>query len=260
MKTPTNHRPLLCLALAAVLIGVALWKILPPYLDRWKAAQAYKEIAEAYVQDESDGQQKKDWWLTDVRVEFDRLREENPEIVGWIRFDNQEELGINYPIVYSGDNKKYLRTDIHGETHTAGSIFLEGLNQPDFSDYYNIIYGHNMRDGSMFGSLKKYKDADFWEDNQYFTIYTEDTVYRYRIFSCENAVNGGAVYKVGYQPGEEYQKFIDQMVEDSEVETGIEPQSTNKIVTLSTCTGNGYRKRLTVHAVCVDTQSVGKTE
>ena len=69
-------------------------------------------------------------------------------------FDNQDELGINYPILYSGDNQKYLRTDLHGNSHIAGCIFLEGLNKSDFSDYYNIIYGHNMNDGSMFGSLK----------------------------------------------------------------------------------------------------------
>ena len=60
--------------------------------------------------------------------------------------------------------------------------------------------------------LKKYKDDGFWKENQYFTVYSETTAYRYRIFSYEDAVNGGDVYKVGYQPGEEYQKFIDQMI------------------------------------------------
>ena len=102
----------------------------------------------------------------------------------------------------------------------------------------NIIYGHNMNDGSMFGSLKKYKEEGFWKENQYFTVYSETTAYRYRIFSYEDAVNGGDVYKVGYQLGEEYQKFIDQMIKDSDVDTGVKPQTSNKILTLSTCTGN----------------------
>lgn len=87
------------------------------------------------------------------------------------------------------------------------------------------------------GSLKKYKDDGFWKENQYFTVYSETTAYRYRIFSYEDAVNGGDVYKVGYQPGEEYQKFIDQMIKDSDVDTGVKPQTSNKILTLSTCTG-----------------------
>lgn len=66
----------------------------------------------------------------------------------------------------------------------------------DFSDLYNIIYGHNMNNGSMFGSLKKYKDEGFWKKNQYFTVYTESTAYRYQIFSYEDAVNGGNVYYI----------------------------------------------------------------
>ena len=127
----------------------------------------------------------------------------------------------------------------------------EGLNQPDFSDYYNILYGHNIRDGSMFGSLKKYKDQGFWKQHQYFTVYMETTVYRYRIFSCENAASGGEVYKIGYQPGEEYQELIDHMVNNSAIQTGITPQSSDKM----TCTGQGYEKRFAIHAVCVDTQS-----
>ena len=205
-------------------------------------------------------QKKKDWWATDVKLEFDKLKAENPDVIGWIRFDNQDELGINYPIRYSGDNQKYLRTDLHGNSHIAGCIFLEGLNKSDFSDYYNIIYGHNMNDGSMFGSLKKYKDDGFWKKNQYFTVYSETTAYRYRIFSYEDAVNGGDVYKVGYQPGEEYQKFIDQMIKDSDVDTGVKPQTSNKILTLSTCTGNGYSKRLAIHAVCVDAQTTDESK
>lgn len=174
--------------------------------------------------------------------------------------DYEDENLWNYPILYSGDNQKYLRTDLHGNSHIAGCIFLEGLNKSDFSDYYNIIYGHNMNDGSMFGSLKKYKDDGFWKENQYFTVYSETTAYRYRIFSYEDAVNGGDVYKVGYQPGEEYQKFIDQMIKDSDVDTGVKPQTSNKILTLSTCTGNGYSKRLAIHAVCIDAQTTDESK
>ena len=81
-----------------------------------------------------------------------------------------------------------------------------------------------------------------------------------RTFSYEDAVSGGDVHKVGYQPGKEYQQFIDDMVSNSNVETGIKPQSTNKIVTLSTCTDSGYSKRFAVHAVCIDTQTTDDTK
>lgn len=176
--------------------------------------------------------------------------------MAWLRSDNPKELEIDYPVLYSGDNTEYLRHDLYGREHTAGSIFLEGLNQPDFSDHYIIIYGHNMRDGSMFGSLDKYKEQTFWEKNPYFTLYTETMAYRYQIFACQNAANGGSVYKIGYEPGMEYQNLINSMVENSLIETGIHPDSSQKIMTLSTCTGSGYSTRFAVHAVCIDARPV----
>ena len=193
MKKKNSYRWLIWIFLAGILIGVALWNILPPYIDRWQSTKDYEKLAEEYVSGESEPddekQKKKDWWSTDIKVEFDQLKTENPDIIGWIRFDDQDEIGINYPIVYSGDNEKYLRKEI---------------------------------------------------------------------FSYEDAVVGGNVYKVGYQPGEEYQTFIDEMVKNSDFDTGIRPKSSNKILTLSTCTGNGYSKRFAVHAVCIDTQKISE--
>lgn len=139
MRKKNSYRWLIWIFLAVILIGVALWNILPPYIDRWQSTKDYEKLAEEYVSDESepdDGKQKKkDWWSTDIKVEFDQLKTENPDGIGWIRFDDQNELGINYPIVHSGDNEKYLRKDIHGNKHIAGSIFLEGLNQSDFPTF-----------------------------------------------------------------------------------------------------------------------------
>lgn len=193
MKKKNSYRWLIWILLAVILIGVALWNILPPYIDRWQSTKDYEKLAEEYVSGESepdDGKQKKkDWWSTDIKVEFDQLKTENPDIIGWIRFDDQDEIGINYPIVYSGDNEKYLRKEI---------------------------------------------------------------------FSYEDAVVGGNVYKVGYQPGEEYQTFIDEMVKNSDFDTGIRPKSSNKILTLSTCTDHDSSKRFAVHAVCIDTQKISE--
>lgn len=256
-KGKRQKKSILLIFVALVMIGAALWNILPDYLDRLRSAQTYEKLQDAYVDvsPEPDQKKKKDWWLTDVKVAFDELKEENPEIVAWIRSDDPESTRIDYPVLYSGDNEKYLRSDLYGESHIAGSIFLEGLNEPDFSDYYTIIYGHNMNDGSMFGTLKKYQDKAFWEENQYFTLYTEGMAYRYRIFACQEAVNGGDVYKIGYEPGEEYQAFLDGLAADSLVDTGIRPDSSHKTMTLSTCTASGYSRRFAVHAYCVDAQA-----
>lgn len=256
-----SHSLLLILAGVAV-IAAALWYYLPGYLDNLQSSETYEDLRDKYVEapEGDDREEKEDWWLTDVLVNFRELKAINDDVVAWIRFDNTEELGIDYPVLYSGDNEEYLRKDLYGNERTAGSIFLEGLNRPDFSDYYMIIYGHNMNDGSMFGSLDKLKEDDFWEENQYFTLYTEETVYRYQVFACQNALDGGDVYQIGYEPGEQYQEFLDSLAEDSLIDTGIAPDSSHTVLTLSTCTGDGYSRRFTVQAVCVDRQDTSVAE
>lgn len=246
-------------------ICISLYHLLPDWYGRWKTKETYQKLAEDFVKDDSENEEvkekKKDWWSQDVKIEFEELKKVNEEIVGWIRFDDIKQIPINYPILYSGDSEKYLRSDIYGEYQIAGCIFLEGLNQPNFSDLYNIIYGHNMRDESMFGSLKKYKEEGFYEQNPYFTVYTEERAYRYQIFSWFEAKNRGQVYQIGYQENEEYQKFIDVLTEASDEKTGIHPQKEDHILTLSTCTGDGnYAERFVVIAVCVDEQSMSRTE
>lgn len=256
-KGPSVVRGLIIIAALAG-IGISVWNLLLPWMDRWESDRDYKKLEAGYVtvtEPEEEKEDKKDWWSDDVKVDFEELRKENPDIIGWIRFDNPGELDISYPVLYSGDNETYLRRDIYGNAHTAGCIFLEGLNDPDFSDQYNIIYGHNMKDGSMFGSLKKYKDAEFYERNPYFTLYTEGMAYRYQIFACQEAVSGGPVYQVGYEPNDAYQSFLDGLIEASVIDTGIRPDRTDQTLTLSTCTGNGYSRRLAVHAVLVDQQT-----
>ena len=96
---------------ALVLIGVSLWNILPEYLDKRASSQTYEELRADYteVPEGDDTAKKKDWWLTDVLIRFDELKEKNPDIVAWIRSDDPESTGIDYPVLYSGDNEKYLR-------------------------------------------------------------------------------------------------------------------------------------------------------
>lgn len=197
MRKKHSHMPeILLTLLGVILIGTALYHILPDYLDNKKSADTYQTLEE-----------------------------------------------------------KYLRSDIYGEEHIAGSLFLEGKSKPDFSDYYTIIYGHNMRDGSMFGELDLYKETDFWKNHQYFTLYTENMAYRYHIFSSQMASMSGKVFRIGYILGKEYEDFIGEMVQDSLIETGLHSESSDRILTLSTCTGNGYDSRMTVHAVCIDEQT-----
>lgn len=166
------------------------------------------------------------------------LHEENPDVIGWIRFDNSE---ISYPLMQGKDNDYYLKRNYRGEKNNAGSIFLEVSNSPDLEDSHSIIYGHNMKDLSMFGSLKEYKYKDYYKDHPYFTIYTLDQVYRYQIFAYYDISMYGDVYNNQFGPDDFFQSFIDTMVSRSYYDTGVRPQKTDKIITLSTCSTEGNR-------------------
>lgn len=252
-------RRLICAA-AVIGIAAALYHLVPDWVSHWKAAETYQALAEDVVTvDNAEAvEPDKDWWSRDVHIAFDALKKQNDDVIAWIRFDDPEAIGINYPVLYSGDNSYYLKKDINKEYSDAGCIFLEQLNEPDFSDYYAILYGHNMRDGTMFGDLKRFKEDGFYENNRYFTLYTEDVVYRYEIFAFEDAKNGGPVYRVGFEPGEDYMRFLSELSAASIVDTGVELREDDHTLTLSTCNGTGARERFAVHAVRIDQQTVTK--
>lgn len=252
-KSRAGSTLVIIIALAVMIFAV--YKLLTIYMDYRGSEKTYRSLEEQYV-DTGDDEEKTEGdgqWSDDIQISFEALKKENPDIIAWIRFENLDDVHISYPVLYSGDNTKYLRSDIYGNYHIAGCIFLEGLNQPDFSDYHSIIYGHNMKNTTMFGDLKRYKnEEDFYDDNQYFRIYTEDKVYRYQIFSYHEVDEMSEVYTVGFGPDDEYQAFLDRMTESSLRDTGIHPTKDSRVVTLSTCTKTGEDKRLAVHAVCVD--------
>lgn len=249
-----TKKSILLLIAGLAMIGVSVWLLISIFLDYRRSDQVYEELAEHYVAVEEDAGDTEDtesadgWWYEDVTIYLDELQKINEDIVGWIRFDNIEI--INYPILYSGDNTTYLRTDIYGQSTTAGCIFLEGLNSPDFEDCHTIIYGHNMKNSSMFGMLSQYKTEDFYEGHEYFTIYTGDMAYRYQIFAYRDVPEDDSVYRVGYAPDDAWQELIDQMLRNSYIDAGIAVTKNDKVVTLSTCSSDG--ERFVVHAVRID--------
>lgn len=245
------------LFLSGILLTAAGITLLTFYLwNEKKSDYVYDQLYEQFVQsvpmeieteckeEEIKIEKEEVDWQT-VQIDFAGLLDINSDIIGWISFDNIEQ--IHYPILYSGNDTDYLRTDIYGNSTIAGSIFMEGKNTPDFDDCHTILYGHNMKNLTMFGSLRNYREEEFYKQNQYFTIYTQSDVFRYQIFSCRDAAEDDAVYAVGFSHDENFQKLIDFMTQKSYYDTRVRVGKEDCIVTLSTCSSAG--KRLVVHAV-----------
>ena len=146
---------------------------------------------------------------------------------------------ISYPIAQGDDNEFYLHHTYKKESIFAGSIFVDCKNSKDFSDQNTIVYGHNMKNGSMFGTLKNYKLQETVDKSPYFWIITKKDAYKYKIFSIYTANVDGDTYTLIKGPGKETVEYANNMKAKSNIDMGeFDFKETDKIVTLSTCTGD----------------------
>ncbi|MDO5344967.1 MAG: class B sortase [Lachnospiraceae bacterium] len=168
-------------------------------------------------------------------IDFAELNAINEEIIGWIRIG---ALDLSYPVAQAADNDYYLHRTFERVDNFAGCIFLNCDNTRYFTDQNSIIYGHNMKNGSMFGTLKKFEEQETYQKCPYFWIFTPEFIYQYRIFSCSVVSKIGDPYRTRFTT-EEFQSFIDTCVSNSAVNAaGVQVTTDDRIVTLSTCTGD----------------------
>lgn len=193
--------------------------------------------------------------LADNPIDFDALHEENPDVCGWITMENTV---VDYPILRSGKDKSedfYLDHDMKGTHKLAGSIYIQRANSDDFTDKNTVIYGHNMLNGSMFAVLKKYRNAQYFNENSEIKIYTKGHIYTYKIFSAFVYDDRHILNSFDFNKEEDYQDFLDDCMNPPtlirNVRDDIKVTTDDRIITLSTCTSNKVERYLVV-AVLVD--------
>ena len=121
-----------------------------------------------------------------------KLNQEFDNTTAWIYIPDSE---INFPVMYSGDNEYYLHRGIDGSYLRAGSIFLDGRCDERFRDDVNILYGHNMSDGSMFADLMSYQSNDYFDEHRVGFLNTERGVYRIDFFAVSEVEDNDTVYE-----------------------------------------------------------------
>ena len=177
------------------------------------------------------------------------LRAVNEDVLGWISIPG---TFVNYPLMDGDDNSYYLTHAWDKSYSYYGSVFLEQSSSPDLTDFNTILYGHNMGDENIFGSLKHYDDPDYWEEHPYVYIVDDRGVHRYEIFAAYEASIRSIVYALEFD-NDLRERFIAAATEHSVIDTGITPEITNRILTLSTCTGYTKDTRWVVQARLVST-------
>lgn len=183
-----------------------------------------------------------------LSVDFDTLQSVNPDIQAWLYMSGSS---IHYPVLQAEDNSTYLYRLADGSSNAHGSLFIDCRNAGDFSDWNTLIYGHNMKDGSMFGGLKKYRKQAYYDAHPEMTLFTPEKTYRLEIFAAVTTDVSAAVYRVP-AAREERDELVQWAQRNSEIECDVSIGTEDRIVTLSTCTG-GDDDRFVVLAVLRET-------
>ena len=181
-------------------------------------------------------------------LEFiNNLKQSYPQVQARLIIDS---LDMDYPIVQGQDNTYYLNHNYKGEYHPFGAVFIDSRNTPDFDNQNTIVYGHNVKTGHVFHSLKEYRDEDFVRDNPYIIVDTTSQRLTYKIFAVYVADAYDDYRSIAYKD-QEFDDFL-MLIKDKNLFKGQSPSPNDKILTLSTCTNmEDVDDRLVVQAVLV---------
>lgn len=253
-------RVMVLLLLAVFLFS--LYRVLH-ILRGYRTAQAvYDKAAQTYmlpVERMDEDAQAED---VPPQIDFEGLRAVNRDVIGWIFIEGTD---VNYPLLVGSDNQQYLFQSYMKKYAVAGSIFLDYRCSRNLSDYHTVIYGHNMKNGMMFGELDAYQKADYLAAHPYVYIIMADGSWnKYRVLACEQVSVESAVYDLPCDTKQKIKALRAQLTQSSGYAAGeaaaadaadgalqgAAQGSGAKLLTLSTCTNDSRDDvRFAVHYV-----------
>jgi sortase B len=207
-----------------------------------KSSSKYETLQRIFEDSTQDAQQEMDENQENHLV--DKLTSINPDYVGWIKIDDTK---INYPVVQTTDNSLYLSRNFYKEKDFVGSIFLDYRNRKDVLDKHLVVYGHNMKDHSMFGSLNNYLGSNFYETHKNIRFDIHGYTYEWEIFSAY-IVHNSVLLETEFQSEGEFEVYIESIAKKSLLSIPTDINKEDYILTLSTCTSGSDRERMIVHA------------
>lgn len=212
------------------------------YNNNKENKQIINEIAESVTINEDTNEEKK------YKINFEELKQKNSDTVAWLKVEN---TNIEFPIVQANNNSYYLTHNFDKKYNVAGWIFADYKNKLDGTDRNIVVYGHNMRDNSMFGSLKDVITEEWYnnEENKYITFVTENDYQTYQVFSVYQIKTEDYYIQTEFK-NNEFPEFIDTITKRSKKDFGINVSKEDTILTLSTCANNN-KYRVVLHSVRV---------
>ena len=242
-KTSNKNRiTTLLLIIFFILLIISTVKIVEWYINNKENQKIKEEISKVVTIKEikQEGENKQEY-----NVDFEKLKEKNANTIAWLKVNG---TNIEYPIVQATDNSYYLKHNFNKEYNSAGWIFADYRNKFDGTDKNIIIYGHNMKDNSMFGSLKNILKEHWYNNEQNYIInfITKDESQSYKVFSIYQIEAEDYYIKTDFND-QEFLKYIETVISRSVKDFNIEVTEEDSILTLSTCADNN-KYRIVLHA------------
>ena len=244
-----KHIRIIVIVIAAAVFMVSAYQIFANLSEKKEAENIYESIASQAVtvitpqnENSSDTQ---DVNTPPITVNFEQLKQTNSDIVGWIYC---ADTPINYPIVKiddSDDYDYYLAHTFDGKKNSSGSIFTDCRNTGLFNDYNNILYGHSMKNGTMFAYMLRYTNQEFYNSHKYMWLFTENETYRIDIIGAINVSANANEYLIP-QSDSELEDLISSFTSGSAFKSEADISTAKKTVMFSTCAYNGDDRRFIV--------------
>ena len=244
-KSKKYKKAILNLVIYIMLLSILLYsgiKIYKWYKDKTNNNKIAEQIRDTVIVEEKNEDENK----KEYKIDFNKLKDQNNETVAWIKVNN---TNIEYPVVKESNNSFYLNHSFDKSNNSAGWIFADYRNRFDNTDKNIVIYGHNMKDNSMFGSLKNILNSDWYdnEENTNITLYTENEKCIYKVFSIYKIESEDYYIKTEFSDDNNFEQFVNTIKKRSIKEFNTDVSKDDNILTLSTCANNN-KYRVVLHA------------
>lgn len=238
------------IVLCSAVLLLSLGRVLMIQLGYWQAEKLYQDLRAQSVQIQAPKETASTHEEALPVVDLVGLKKTNPEVVGWVWIPDTQ---VNYPIMQGTDNQKYLNINYRLGKDIGGSIFMDYRNSKELIDDNTILYGHNMKNGAMFGGLKKYADSAYRTAHPYVYLITEQGIGKYQIIAAYKTESTSRSYTRNLEgKNEDFLSYIASCAGGSPIEL---PNQDSRMITLSTCTSVRKTERFVVHAAFVEMHS-----
>ena len=244
-KNKSYKKVILNIIIYMILLFVLIYsgiKIYKWYKDKTNNSKIAEQIRDTVIVEEKNEDENK----KEYKIDFNKLKDQNNETAAWIKVNN---TNIEYPVVKESNNSFYLNHSFDKSNNSAGWIFADYRNKFDNTDKNIVIYGHNMKDNSMFGSLKNILNSDWYdnEENTNITLYTENEKCIYKVFSIYKIESEDYYIKTEFSDDNNFEQFVNTIKKRSIKEFNTDVSKDDNILTLSTCANNN-KYRVVLHA------------